>query len=331
MAKSLVIFLVFRQASGFFLERGKLEQNWFSLAHRTIGVTTKESSTASLKVVSDDMGEPISYIPAMRKNTELWLDLRGSATHPKAAVQYILDELEEDALLLPSDRDGLIEKVIMSDSSFQSLVNTSDPFVSTSEILYQPEGTVDGYVALSRNGLSLPFGAAVCMPSDSAIAVRNPVEAMKMLGDGRWVLLQNDVRGTDPCNELLHIDAIGSFLDIASTASTQKWDTSTGQDDEREAKLILKGDVSVTAQQRIRGGVAVSCSSKSFFIQLASMFESFQSASSTTVTESGIIIHGVSDFSAPKLPTALILPFDTSIWRAATIMYGCSHFHRLFD
>jgi hypothetical protein len=266
----------------------------------------------------------------MQKPAELWLDLRGTATHPQAAIQYILDELEDEALLLPSDRDLLIEKVIITDRSFQSLVIASDPFVDVAEILYQPEGSSDGYVALSRHGLSLPFGCVVLMPGDNSIAVSNPVDAMRILGDGRWIILENDTRGADPDKEPGRLDAISSFFDIASTASTGNWGLCDGKEDD-EVRLILKSDASATPEQRIRGGVAVSCTTKSFTVQLASVLESFQSTSSTTMTDSGIIIHEVSNLSSASLPTALILPFDMSIWKAAVMIYGHSQFHNLVD
>jgi len=280
-------------------------------------------------ILSDGTIALVSSIPPMKKPTELWLDLRGTATHPQAAIQYILDELQNDALLLPSDRGVLIEKVIVTDRSFQSLVNASDPFVEAAEILYEPDATSTGYVALSRNGLSLPFGSVLLMPSDNAIAVSRPIDAMRILGDGRWILLDNEANGADPGKESLRVDAIASFLDIAATASTGKWGSSTGQDDGEDLRLILKGNVPVNQEQPIRGGVAVSCSTKSFLVQLASVLESFQSASTSTMTDSGIIIHSVSDFSSPTLPTALILPFDMPLWKAATMMYGHCQFQNL--
>ena len=331
--KRLVLFaiLVYRARCSF-LERNSPQRHPFvEIPLRTSGRVSEISSSFHHMVLSDGTIVLISYIPPMKKPTELWLDLRGTATHPQAALQYILDELEDDALLLPSDRECLIDKVIVTDRSFQSLVSSSDPFVGSAEILYEPDGTSNGYVALSRNGLSLPFGSVLLMPSDSAIAVSHPLDAMRMIGDSRWILLENEARGADPDKETLRLDAIASFLDLAATTSAGKWGISAGQDDGEDLQLIFKGDVPVTQEQPIRGGVAVSCSTKSFLIQLASVLESFQSASSATTTDSGIIIHSLSDVLSPSLPTAMILPFDMSIWKAAAMMYGHSQFQNLIE
>ena len=327
---ALFVILVCR-ARSFFLERNSLPRHAFLKIPRRSGQVVDVSSSCHHMVLSDGTIGLISFIPPMKKPTELWLDLRGTATHPQAAIQYILDELEDDALLLPSDRHFLIEKVIVTDRSFQSLVNASDPFVESAEILYEPDATSDGYVALSRNGLSLPFGSVLLMPSDNAIAVSHPVDAMRILGDGRWILLENEACGADPDKEPLRVDAVAGFLDIAATASTGKWGFSAGQDVGEDVRLILKGDVPVTQEHPLRGGVAVSCSTKSFLVQFASVLKSFQSASSSTMTDSGIVIHRVSDSSSPMLPTALILPFDMSLWKAATMMYGHSQFQNLID
>jgi hypothetical protein len=331
--KVVVLFLlVLRRSLGFFVGRNVFDRAVLVVARTRNGQAIDRSSLPLVMGLANAVEELISYIPPMEKPTELWLDLRGSATHPEAAVQYILDELEEVALLLPSDRKSLIDKVMITDRSFQSLVYSSDPFVEASEILYHPEGSGDGYLALSRNSLSLPFGNVVVMPDDNTFAVSNPMDAMRLLGDGWWIILENEKRGVDPEKEPLRIDAISSFLDIAATSSTGIWSTDTAEGENgSDGRLILKSDASVIPEQKLCGGVAVSCCSKSFFVQLASVLRSFPSGSSTTMSESGIIIQETSGLSPPSIPTALILPFDMSIWKAALMIYGHSQFQNLVD
>lgn len=315
---------------GFFSEKARV--HWSSF--RNVPTVQREWRGWKYSTVLYDVihisSELTSSIPAMEKPTELWLDLRGTATHPQAALDYILDDLEEEALLLPSNRDALIERVLLTDSNFQKLVNASDPFIEAAEILYHPEDSKDGFLASSRVGLSLPFGNLMTMPEDTGIAVPDPMKAMSILGDGRWVVLENQERDVDPDREPLRIDAISSFLDIASTTSTGLWDCSEGPGGDNEI-LILKGSFPTSEEDRIRGGVAVSCHSKSFFVQLASVLQSFRSVGSTSSTESGIIIQGAPDLTSPALPTALILPFDVAIWKAALLLYGQQQFVDIVD
>ena len=220
----------------------------------------------------------------------------------------------------------MIGKVILSDDSFQKLLNTSDPFIEASEILYQPQGATDGFLASSRHGLSLPFGTSISMNRDSSIAVRDPEAALRTLGEGKWILLENDVRELDPNKESARIDAISSFLEIASTAASGPWELSTTQKG-NDRNLILRNEKQPSlAIKTSNGGVAVHCPTKSFFVRLASAIQYFQSVSTTTMTASGIIIQGGNVTYVPSLPMAIALPFDTLLWKTAMLVYGQERF-----
>lgn len=282
-----------------------------------------------VRMALSDLGDLVSSLPSKPKSTEFWLDLRGTAVHPGTAVDYILEDLEEEGLLFPYIHNTLIEKVLISDFSFQQLLNVSDPFVEASEILYRPEGTNDGFLASSRSGLSLPFGNIFLMPNDNAVAVGDPMMAMRLLGEGKWIVLQNDGQ-LDPDKESLRMNAISGFLDIASTASAGEWGASvmqTGNDNDNEL-VLQRGKATGSAQQE-SGGVAVHCPTKSFLLQLASVLRCFQSVSTTTMTDSGIIIQGGSEVYVPSLPTAVILPFDLQLWKTAMLVYGGEQFRAL--
>lgn len=272
-------------------------------------------------------GDLSPSLPTMEKATELWLDLRGTAIHPRVAVNCLMEELREDGLIwTPTQESQLIGKVILSDDSFQKLLNTSDPFVDASEILYQPQGASDGFLASSRHGLSLPFGTSIPMLRDNPIAVRDPEATLRMLGEGKWVLLENEERELDPDKESSRIDAISSFLDIASAAASGPWELATTQKG-KDRGLILRNEKPPSlAPKTNNGGVAIHCPTKSFFVRLASAIQCFQSVSTTTMTESGIIIQGGDAIHAPSLPTAIALPFDVRLWKTAMLVYGQEQF-----
>lgn len=292
----------------------------FSFTHRATFLhrpaPVKIQHGAALSDLGDLLsGEDLS-VPAGGPSTELWLDLRGTATHPKAATDYLLEELQEDGWFLSDEmKANLIGKVLIADRSFQNLLNASDAYVDTSDILYIPDDKNEGQIALSRNGLSFPFGTLIAMPTDNAVAVPDPMRALETLTDGRWVVFCNEAEGVDSDRDALKMEAIGTFLGIASTA----WGVQT-----LDSGLVLR----TASQEDIKaekdsasGGVAVVCSTKSSVMQLASILQCFQSGT-TSATESGILIQGSAETSEPFLPTALILPFDVMLWKAALLVYG---------
>jgi hypothetical protein len=284
--------------------------------------TRRMRLSPSLRMALSDLGDLVSSLPLEPKSTELWLDLRGTAVHPRAAVDYILKELEEEGLLFPSTKERpLIAKVVISDFSFQQLLNASDPFVEAFEILYPPEGAGDGFLASSRSGLSLPFGHIITTPDGNSAAVGDLMDAMRLLGDGGgiWIFLDNGNRELDPEKESLQMDAISSFLDIASTASAGPWGKSVMKNGNDSELVLPSGKIGDMEES---GGVAVRCPTKSFLLQLASVLQCFQSVSTTTMTESGIIIQGGEDVYVPSLPTAVVLPFDLLLWKTAMLVYG---------
>lgn len=273
-------------------------------------------------------GDFAPSLPLVEQATELWLDLRGTAIHPRLAVDCLTEELREEGLIWTSTQETqLIGKVILSDDSFQKLLNTSDPFVDASEILYQPQGATDGFLASSKHGLSLPFGTSIPMNPDSTLAVRDPEAALRVLGAGKWLLLENHVRELDPDKESSRIDAISSFLDIASTASSGPWELSVSENG-KDRGLILQNEKgsSLATKTNNNGGVAVHCPTKSFFVRLASAIQCIQSVSTTTMTESGIIIQGGDVIYSPSLPMAIALPFDVLLWKTAMLVYGQEQF-----
>jgi hypothetical protein len=266
------------------------------------------------KSAFEGLGEFISednFFPqSTEKQTEFWLDLRGTAVHPKAAIDHLLEQLRDDDGKSSSNNNEskLIDRVLLSDQSFQKLVSNSDPYLETSEVLYVPDDDGD-LLALSRNGVSFPYGNLVSIPGETAVAVKDPMQAMQTLSEGKWVVLFNEWQGDD-------MKATGEFLDIASTATCGDWGST-----ELEAGLLLR--TASEEEKPATGGVAVVCSTKSSVVQLASILRCMQSGMSTSVTESGIILQGSSDASSSPLSTALILPFDLMLWKTAySLVYG---------
>jgi hypothetical protein len=253
-----------------------------------------------------------------KKGTELWLDLRGTALYPSAAIAYLMEQLTDDEYD-PSLAEGApnpIDRVVLSDQMFQRLLDTPDHPLEGTEIMYLPDDG-DGLVASSHEGMSFPCGKIFKMPKDSDMVLADPMSAIETISQGNWAVLVDEKSGIDSHSEVNRVDSIASFLNLAVAAAggpSLMVDGSSG--------LLLKSsDYEDTTEI---GGVAVSCSNKAMVIQLASVVQDIQSGSSMASTESGILIQGTSDSdsSSPSLQTALLLPFDVVMWKTALLIYG---------
>jgi hypothetical protein len=253
-----------------------------------------------------------------KKATELWLDLRGTAIYPSAAISYLMEQLIDDEYdpSLPEGASNPIDRVLLSNQMFQRLLNTPDnPLVGT-EIMYLPDDG-DGLVVSSHEGMSsFPCGKIYEMPKDSGMVLADPMSAIETISQGNWAVLVDEESGIDSDSEVNRVDSIASFLSlaVAATGGPILLDGNSG--------LLLKS--SEYEETTEIGGVAVRCSNKAMVIQLASVVQEIQAGSSMASTESGILIQSTSDSdsSSPSLQTALLLPFDVVMWKTALLIYG---------
>jgi hypothetical protein len=268
------------------------------------------------KDISADNSLSISF--KEKKETELWLDLRGTAIYPSAAISYLMEQLTDDEYDPYSFAEGApnpIDRVLLSDQMFQRLLNAPDHPTEGREIMYIPDDG-DGLVVSSHEDMSFPCGKLFEMPRDSDMVLADPMSAIETIAKGNWAVLVDGKSGIDSDFEVNRVDSIASFLHLAVAAAggPSLVDGSSG--------LLLKSSEYEDTTEL--GGVAVSCSNKAMVIQLASVVQDIQSGSSMASTESGILIQGTSDSdsSSPSLQTALLLPFDVVMWKTALLIYG---------
>jgi hypothetical protein len=269
--------------------------------------TSRAKRFISLEDSSDFIPDDNNSSHSPERSIELWLDLRGTAIHPRAAIEYLAEQVFEGPDHGVTDFSTDVDRIIVSDKMFQKLLNSSDDYIQESEILYVPEETL-AQIALSRGGLSFPFGVFVAM--EGPMAVSDPITAMETLSVGQWVVLYNEEEEIE--DEDSRIAAVGGFVEIASG----DWRTTT----QLESGLLLQTGSNKEVENSM-GGVAVQCPTKSSILRLASMIESVVSGKSMTATESGILIHEETGEACP-LPFALMLPFDVSLWKTALEVYG---------
>ena len=263
-----------------------------------------------LDISSQDLHSVLSDDLIPQQETGIWLDLRQNAIHPKTAVEQLETEI---------GATSFIDRILVSETVCQNLIDTNDMYLTTSQILYQsPEN--DCLFSCSSQGFSTPFGNILSTPSDAPMPVEDPIEAIELINGGKWLMLDKHETRIDDQIESLRIDAVGNFLDIVISSSSDGniWNSSP-----ETSGLVLPR--TGTEQQDNNasnfGGVAVACNTKSEVMKLASALQLKQGGGTNSVTESGIILQSSADASA-AVSTAVVLPFSVDSWQVATLVFG---------
>mmetsp|Transcript_19680 Transcript_19680/g.42788 ORF Transcript_19680/g.42788 Transcript_19680/m.42788 type:complete len:316 (+) Transcript_19680:88-1035(+) len=276
----------------------------------------RQVQTLQLDISSQDLQDAISdeFIP--QQDTELWLDLRRTAIHPKSAIEQLETQI---------GATSFVDRILLSERVFQNLVDANDVHLTASDILYQSSENNDIHLSSSQ-GLLTPFGNILLAPSDATMPVEDPMQAIELISSGKWLLLGKEEENTDEEVEMLRIDAVGNFLDIASNSCQMGlWDSSS----ETSGLVLPRNDISVENHDNEQeketrsnlGGVAVACDTKSALMTLAYALQLKQGGSTNSVTESGIILQS-SENTSTTVATSVVLPFSIDLWQIATFVFG---------
>jgi hypothetical protein len=158
---------------------------------------------------------------------------------------------------------------------------------------------------------SIQYGMVVALDGYSFV---DPIPALETASSGGWVLM--DLKGgadkAKECHEALSnlIDLISGGLSLGGNSFSLGVDTSGD----------VTQDSPYTSEQ---GGIAVACQTKADLMHAANSLQSINLGALTT-TESGILLKSdptdSSASSTESLQTALVLPFDTPLWKAAMLV-----------
>lgn len=278
------------------------------------GLPTSARSKTLLRGASRELEDFISENngPSMTQSpgTELWLDLRSTAIHPKAAMDYLESQL--------GSTTHFVDRILLSEQMFQNLIDYSDLYLRASRILYHNSEN-DSILSATGDGLSVPFGSFLPFPSNAVVVVEDPIQAIQIISGGKWLVLGNEGDNVDHDEESKRLDGIRNFMEIACTASgAGAWGSSVDS-----KGLVLptspfetKGESSTYGV----GGVAIKCYSTSALMKLASAIHLMRPGLMTSVTNSGIVIQNTDD-PPPSLSTAIILPFDVEMWEASILVF----------
>lgn len=280
----------------------------FSFSREQISLRTQFRRPESrFEISSQDLHDVLSDELIPQKETGLWLDLRQIAMHPKAAIEQLETQI---------GATSFVDRILLSETVFQNLIDFNDMYVTTSRILYQSSEN-DVLFSCSNQGLSTPFGNVLSAPSDATMPVEDPIQAIEQISCGKWLLLETNEGRIDDQVESLRIEAVGNFLDIVSSSS----DVNIWSPSPETSGLVLP---TTYAEQESNtsnfGGVGVACNTKSEVMKLASKLQLKQGGGSESVTESGIIIQSSTEDST-AVATAVVLPFAIDLWQVATLVF----------
>lgn len=311
LPSSLFCILTFLlEATAFPVSFG-VDFDWRNNEISTYGLTRRHPLTMKSGLFDD--------AKALGMDTELWLDLRPTAIHPKAAMDHLQTQL---------GTDSFVDRIVLSERVFQNMIEFSDLYLSATQILYHDTSNGDIFFSTGR-GLSFPFGRFQAPPPEAAVVVEDPIQAIAVVTAGKWLFLGNN--DEDDCGneerETTRMNAVGNFLDIANSASgIGSWCSSlangglllpvSGGKEKTKTEQKSEADESF-----ICGGVAVQCSTKSAVMKLASTLQLTRLGTRASMTDSGIMMQSSSD-SSRILCTAAALPFDVDIWQAALLVFG---------
>jgi hypothetical protein len=224
---------------------------------------------------------------------ELWLDLRGTAITPQMA----LSKLEEDSVLPAS-------KVVVSiqdAARATQLYELGDP-----NILMVDENNC---CLCSAKDPTISYGTVVSIDGVSFV---DPIPALESISNGGWAFVDSQLGGSDKVAE--RHDAISNLVDFIVGGLTLDLFSLGNKESSGDCDLPLENKTN-------RGGIAIACQTKADLAQAANCFQSIGSGS-VTATESGILIKSEESSSADNnaLQSALVLPFDISLWKQAAII-----------
>jgi hypothetical protein len=269
-----------------------------------------QSASSELEAFTSENGDLLTDQPP--PETELWLDLRSTAMHPKAAMDHLESQL-------PGSSNHFVDRILLSEQVFQNLVDYSDLYLRASRILYQ-NSEKDSILSATGDGLSVPFGSVLPLPSDPALVVDDPMQAIQIISGGRWLVLGNEDENVDYEQESRRLDAVGNFLEIASTASgAGGWGASA----ETKGLVLPTRPAQTKGMPSVQGvgGVAMKCYTKSALMKFASAIRLMKPGIMTSITNSGIVLQST-DHGSPSISTAIILPFDVGMWEASVLVFG---------
>lgn len=252
--------------------------------------TRSKLATTTRATPSDDETEWSPFL-------QLWLDLRGTAITPRMA----LSKLEED---VPFP----VSKVLVSIQGAQRALQFWEPGDPEMLVVDESDDTL-----CDAKDLSLQYGTTLTIDGDSFV---DPIPALETMSNGGWVLVDSE-GGDDKFEE--RQEAISNLVNFVSGG------LSLGSDSFSLGADVYSPSDDASSYNNEKKGIAVACQTKADLLQTTNTLQTIDTGALTT-TESGILLkidpaeESSSSTGTGSFQSALVLPFDISLWKATVLI-----------
>jgi hypothetical protein len=247
---------------------------------------------------------------------QLWLDLRGTSLFPHEALGFLQQVFSRESMDTEDLEDksdpqlirNQIDRILVSEDIFLKVQSSKNPDL---DLLHAVK---DDLIRTNREtGQSFPIGKILTCDDESSL---DPLLALDTVSQGGWVVIDSDAETNEESIAINKEQQVTSLLQFLSSASTPSLSSGPGT-------LFLPGlRVDNILASQLRGGIAISCPTKTFLMQMATALQQFRCNDMlTTTTDSGIMLPtgkmNPRVVNSPALQTALVLPFDVQLWKTA--------------
>lgn len=235
---------------------------------------------------------------------ELWLDLRGTAILPSAALSHLSDDLWGEFDALAARGKSMVDRVLVSEANLQKALYhiDSEDHVDTFFVRDEDDALID---AKDQSTV----GRLISLKENEMV---DPIPAMDTVSLGEWAVVDSsDIEDTEKKR-----DAVSGLVEFLSSGATAP------------AGLLLGGAwEGNNAGKEPSGGIVLCCQSKADVLNSGALIQS--SSGSFTTTDSGIIVQtettdaelGNVSTDAP-FKSAVAIPFDMNLWKTASFVFG---------
>lgn len=273
-----------------------------------------------MKEIDDEATSKSPYSPSANGGvvsgaTELWLDLRGTAISPLAALSHLSEDITP-----PFRGNFIAERVIVSEDGIGRALRDMRRYGAgrdDPDILYERE---EDRTLRSVGDESSVHGGIISLDGEGSV---DPIPALNIVSGGGWVVLdwdkvQDEQKREEAAKNLVEFMSFG-----AASENSLLLDDADGMQ-ANSHDFVEKG---------ASGGFSLCCKTKGDIIMAGSLAKLSQASRSLRATESGILFqHDSYNFGdvmsnaerahGNSLKSAFLLPFDAMMWETALLLFS---------
>uniref|UniRef100_A0A7S4JRR4 Uncharacterized protein n=1 Tax=Odontella aurita TaxID=265563 RepID=A0A7S4JRR4_9STRA len=287
---------------------------WDSLRLKSALVEPEGETVSSFTDASAELTQKLS-----KDGVELWLDLRGTAILPVAALSHLSDDLWGDFEALKARGNRFVDRVLVSEANAQEALQHMDNRNQGTDVADVVFVRDEDDVVIDARDRSNIVGRLVSLKNNEMV---DPIPAMDCMSLGGWTLVDSsDIKDDEKKQE-----AVDGLVEFLSASATPGVGLMVGS----EARAVQGYGRNKDDEKEACGGIVLCCHSKRDLLNSGALFQSSQ-AGSYTETDSGILVQtenaaDVADDNivadAPAFKSAVAIPFDVNMWKTASFVFG---------